>query len=103
MFVIKVTDRKTGRIYQAIVNDTTGELVIGRSRKCPIRLTGDTVSGNHLKIVYHDGKLMIEDLKSVNGTYINGIKLNGSAQLKPGEQVNIGIGDALLYIDGKYL
>jgi len=44
---------------------------IGKSRSCDIVLADDTVSGRHAEIViYQDGKILLTDTKSKNGTYL---------------------------------
>lgn len=60
--------------------DLTGEtLFLGRSPKNDIQIIDRNVSRNHLKIFRIMNALFIEDLKSLNGTFVNG------EFLKPGE------------------
>lgn len=52
-------------------------LIFGRSGKCDITITGDTkISRQHIQIVeLNDGRYLVLDLNSANGTYINGHRL----------------------------
>jgi hypothetical protein len=68
------------------------ELVIGRSTPGLGSLGGDTeISRVHAR-VFHDpsGRLMIEDLGSTNGTFVNGNRISGQQALNPGDQVRVG-------------
>src|SRR4051812_10696258 len=68
------------------------ELVIGRSTPGLGSLGGDTeISRVHAR-VFHDpsGRLMVEDLGSTNGTFVNGNRVSGQQPLNPGDQVRVG-------------
>jgi hypothetical protein len=68
------------------------ELVIGRSTPGLGSLGGDSeISRVHAR-VYHDpsGQLMVEDLGSTNGTFVNGNRLSGAQALRSGDQVRVG-------------
>ena len=49
-----------------------------------------TVSRHHAKFTMQDGQMTITDLGSLNGTYVNRTLVDGSAVLRPGEEVQIG-------------
>jgi hypothetical protein len=65
------------------------EIVIGRGGELDIVLVEDMVSRKHAKIVTADGKIVIQDLGSTNGTFVNGEKIR-KARLKEGDRVLIG-------------
>ena len=68
------------------------ELVIGRSTPGLGSLGGDSeISRVHAR-VFHDpsGRLMIEDLGSTNGTFVNGNRISGQQPLNPGDEVRVG-------------
>src|SRR5579862_3585876 len=53
-----------------------GEItVLGRHGDCGICLTAKAVSRQHAQIVKADGGFQVEDLRSSNGTYLNGNRL----------------------------
>ena len=52
---------------------TTGEVVIGRSPDCQIVLKDFGISRNHAKITVNEDGVSIADLKSKNGTQVNGV------------------------------
>jgi predicted component of type VI protein secretion system len=68
------------------------ELVIGRSTPGLGSLGGDSeISRVHAR-VYHDqsGQLIVEDLGSTNGTFVNGNRISAATPLRPGDQVRVG-------------
>ena len=67
------------------------ELVIGRASKCNLVLDDTYVSQVHARIYPKDeGQLMVEDLGSTNGTYLNRRRITAPAELQRGDQVKIG-------------
>jgi pSer/pThr/pTyr-binding forkhead associated (FHA) protein len=67
----------------------TESITIGRSNKSDIFLDDYTVSRNHATINKTDGKFVIEDLNSLNGTYVNSILIS-EAELSNNDIIQIG-------------
>ena len=68
------------------------ELVIGRSTPGLGSLGGDSeISRVHAR-VYHDaqGQLIVEDLGSTNGTFVNGNRISAPTPVRAGDQVRVG-------------
>jgi pSer/pThr/pTyr-binding forkhead associated (FHA) protein len=65
------------------------QVVIGRSSDLDMVLVEDMVSRKHAKITIAGGKVVIEDLGSTNGTFVNGEKIKQS-RLKEGDRILIG-------------
>ncbi len=64
--------------------------VMGRSSKCDIVLDDSSgVSRQHAHVLYIDGELVVEDLGSRNGTFVNG-KIAKRRTLRPGDRIAIG-------------
>jgi len=58
------------------------EVTIGRDATCTITLTEDTFASSlHARVATHDGRPMLEDLGSTNGTLHNGIRVTGPRAL----------------------
>ena len=68
---------------------STQPVSIGRAGELDIVLVEDMVSRKHAKITLSDGKILLEDLGSTNGTYVNGEKVQ-AAILKEGDRILIG-------------
>src|SRR4051794_10987504 len=63
---------------------------IGRHDECLIRIRSAQVSRRHCEL-YEDGqRLMLRDLGSSNGTYVNGKRVLGQQPLKAGDVLTIG-------------
>jgi pilus assembly protein CpaF len=66
------------------------EITIGRIDENDICLPKGNISKKHTKIVVKDGKVIVLDLKSTNGTYVNGKKLAGPQVITALDKVYIG-------------
>ena len=64
-------------------------IVIGRVSDVDLLLLDEKVSRKHAKISTHQGQVLIEDLASRNGTFVNGARIR-SVELKEGDQIAIG-------------
>src|SRR5690349_22185144 len=73
------------------------EVTIGRVQGNDIVLPKGNVSKRHARIVLKDGKFIIVDLKSTNGTYVNGRKITSPLVIK--ETDKIYIGDFIMGVD----
>ena len=68
---------------------TKESMTIGRSMDNDIQLRAQCVSRNHARIFFTDDGVMIEDLGSKNGIFVNN-KAVGSLELHNGDRVDIG-------------
>ncbi|MGH2806462.1 MAG: FHA domain-containing protein FhaB/FipA [Actinomycetota bacterium] len=67
-----------------------GEITIGRSDKCSLVLDDTYVSQIHARLFSRGDSIMVEDLGSTNGTYVNRRRITAPAELRRGDQVKIG-------------
>ena len=67
-----------------------GEYVIGRTAECHLRVNADLVSRKHARLIIADDSVLIEDLGSSNGTYVNGEQVTDSVRLAPDQSVQVG-------------
>lgn len=65
----------------------TGEVVVGRDPAADFVLVDSHVSRRHARLFEADGILWIEDLKSANGTTINGQRITRGARLFHGDEI----------------
>jgi adenylate cyclase len=68
---------------------TAGEVVIGRSPECQVVLKDFGISRQHARIVVDEDGVRIQDLKSKNGTQVNGVPVV-EAPLKDGDRILLG-------------
>jgi two-component system response regulator HydG len=64
--------------------------ILGRSLECAIVLNDEHVSRRHAEITLEDGRWLIRDLDTPNGTRVNGQRIQGAAILEDGQEVAIG-------------
>jgi predicted component of type VI protein secretion system len=65
---------------------------VGREPSLPLHLDADTqVSRRHARIAVQGGAVVVEDLGSTNGTYVNDQPINAPRSLNPGDKVRIGL------------
>jgi DNA-binding NtrC family response regulator len=88
--LLLLTGPSAGRRYEVLK-----EATIGRSPSCEIPLEDDLVSRRHAQITLRDGKAWLRDLRSRNGTLVNGERVSGEVALQPGDQVRVGTTTAL--------
>jgi two-component system cell cycle response regulator len=79
--ISRITDRPLGKEACLVViygdelgkkyNLDTPSVVIGRSSKCDIQIDQESISRNHSKIVNTGKSILVRDLGSTNGTYVN--------------------------------
>lgn len=75
-----------GRIYDF---DGT-EVTIGRVAGCAITVDDTYVSQLHARVYSSDGQVMVEDLGSTNGTYLNRRRVNGPMVMQRGDKLQVG-------------
>jgi len=68
----------------------TSEVTIGRVKGNDVVLPKGNISKRHARVVDKDGKLILVDLKSTNGTYVNGRKLSSPRVLRERDKIYIG-------------
>ena len=67
-----------------------GSYMIGRSASCRLCLPFPDVSERHAVLTVRDGRAVLEDLHSANGTYVNGGRIDEAVVLDNGMVVQIG-------------
>ncbi len=78
-------------------------VTIGRGPESNIRLGDKSVSRRHLEIIRKGNKYFIKDLKSKNGTYVDGEKIESGKPFEIEQGLPIAIGKTLFCIDEAYL
>jgi hypothetical protein len=74
-----------GRDFEGIPTPLT----VGREEGNPVQLNDERISRFHLKIQEDDGKLVLADLESTNGTKVNGESVH-LCLLRPGDVIALG-------------
>jgi len=64
--------------------------VVGRQKGCTIRIPSSEVSRKHCRLLLKEDVLVVEDLDSVNGTFVNGERIRGKQILNEGDTLQVG-------------
>jgi len=84
--MFRITDLGSGRAYDVDTRKT-----VGRRPDSDIRLMGVLVSREHCTVESVLGQyLLVRDLKSLNGTFVNGRRVVGEAKAYPGSDIVVG-------------
>lgn len=86
-YYIELQDIKTGEKYTCGIAE---RIRLGRRPDCNIVVNHKTVSNNHCEVAIMNGVPVLRDLQSVNGTYINGMKITGDVRLSSGVILRLG-------------
>lgn len=86
----------TGRAHELKVDKTT----IGRVDDNTFPIAESSVSSHHCEIILRGNDVVVNDLNSTNGTFINGDKITGEAVLKPGQILRLGQIELRLDVEG---
>ena len=65
-------------------------ITLGRATDCTVPIRDRYLSRRHAEIVFDVNSWLVRDLGSVNGTMLNGIRIDGSAPLRPGDRITLG-------------
>jgi len=67
-------------------------VVVGRGEQCSVQITDEHISRRHVQIRYDaaSGEHIAFDMKSANGTWINGRKCEGEVTLADNDRIEVG-------------
>ena len=79
-----------GRSASTAVKLQDGVTIAGRQEDCHLRVRSSQVSRKHCELFEKHGLLLVKDLNSSNGTFVNGKKIEGQRVMEPGDELGIG-------------
>jgi hypothetical protein len=94
LVVERAPGHEPGMIY-----DLDADLVLGRGDGAEIRLEDPFASARHARVYEQGNIVVIEDLGSTNGTYLNEELLETARPLHPGDRVRIGDSEFAFEVD----
>jgi len=75
-------------------------MTFGRSSDCDQVLDFPMISWEHARIMRTGSAIIVEDLDSTNGTFVNGLAIDGSVLVNPGDTISLGSFSFVLTADG---
>jgi hypothetical protein len=88
MEVRLVLDR--GSVQRKVWHLHHKDTIVGRRRDCHLRIRSAEVSRRHCLLSIQEDHVDVEDLDSINGTFVNGQRVVGKQMLRPGDHLEIG-------------
>jgi pSer/pThr/pTyr-binding forkhead associated (FHA) protein len=79
-----------GRSRAKVVRLGSGSSTMGRQQGCQVRINSSQVSRKHCELFEKLGHLLVKDLGSSNGTFVNGKKINQQQVLEIGDELSVG-------------
>jgi pilus assembly protein CpaF len=68
----------------------TSEISVGRVQGNDLMLPKGNVSKRHARVLYRDGRFIVTDLNSTNGTYVNRRRITQATIVREGDRIFIG-------------
>src|SRR5258706_16160957 len=93
--LVVLSAEMTGRTHELKADKTT----IGRVEDNPFQIAEASVSSHHAEVLLRGDDVLVKDLGSTNGTFINGEKIDESV-LKPGQTLRFGQVELRLEVEG---
>jgi pSer/pThr/pTyr-binding forkhead associated (FHA) protein len=80
---------RAGVLLRAFALGESKEVIVGRDETCDIRILAKSVSREHCAIEQDGEELVLRDLGSTGGTYLNGSRVE-KVRLQDGMEINVG-------------
>ena len=84
-----------GQQYDLMLEKTT----VGRGDGNTLVIRDGSLSSTHCEILMYGSEIIVRDLDSSNGTFVNGAKLNKQSQVKSGQTIRFGSVEARLELE----
>src|SRR5579864_7468962 len=87
MFTIIISEKGGAERREAFDKN---EINVGRVQGNDLMLPKGNVSKHHARLLSRDGRFIVTDLKSTNGTYVNGRKISQATIVREGDKIYVG-------------
>ena len=84
--LVVLSEGMTGQAYELKVDKTT----IGRVEDNTFPIAHPSVSSHHCEVLLRGNDVVVKDLNSTNGSFINNQQITGESVLKPGQILRLG-------------
>lgn len=85
MWAIRIlTGPQAGQVFPL----KPGKAIVGRAPNCEVKINSNSVSKEHVSLLVTEDKLILSDLNSRNGTYVNGIRIQNQ-RLNLGDKISL--------------
>ncbi|MDY6866494.1 MAG: FHA domain-containing protein [Chloroflexota bacterium] len=74
------------------------DLILGRNSSCDIVIPMRQVSRQHARVFPQGDRVMVEDLDSKNGTFVNGVLLREPTPLEDGDELQVSLAQHFIFL-----
>jgi len=94
---LEVADQKAN-VKRVVLKSST---LIGRGQDCSLKIASSKVSRRHCLITLRDSQVLVRDLGSANGTFLNGKQIppKKNVRVPPGTKLSIGPAEFVIRFD----
>lgn len=71
--------------------DVAPSVTVGRGRQCDLVFAGTHLSREHAKLELHPTYIILHDMNSANGSFVNGKRVHGHVRVFPGDQIRLDV------------
>ena len=93
--LVFIGEKFAGRVYEFAMEKTT----VGRGDQNTLVLHDRSVSQAHCEILVNGPEVIVRDLGSANGTFVNDVRVERQRPMKSGQTVRFGLVEARLELD----
>jgi pSer/pThr/pTyr-binding forkhead associated (FHA) protein len=87
---LSVEDPGESNLYAGQILPLDPVTIIGRDRRATIPVEHSFISAEHTQISWQGGQWWVSDLRSTNGTWVNGNQISVSTAIQPGDEIRVG-------------
>jgi pSer/pThr/pTyr-binding forkhead associated (FHA) protein len=95
--IVKSAGANEGKVIRIAVP----QFIIGRDPQCQLRPSSAAISKRHCAVLVAEGKVLIRDFNSTNGTFVNDEQVQGDRELKAGDRLKVGPLDFVVQIEAE--
>ena len=82
----------------SVVRAQADDVLVGRTASCTVRVVHPLVSREHCRLEPRADGLFVVDLNAVNGTWLNGVRIDARTRARAGDRLGLGREGAVLVV-----
>lgn len=86
---MRIVLESLGGAFESVIHVSGPRFLIGRAEECDLRLLNPLISRHHAEVLIQDDTVLIRDLGSRNGTFLNGEQVVAEQKLDDGDVLSV--------------
>jgi pSer/pThr/pTyr-binding forkhead associated (FHA) protein len=91
---LRVTDALGERLLELDGRPPERANIVGRAPDAEVEVPSSSVNNRHCLLFVRDGRWVVQDAGSANGTFLNGKRLSAPATINSGDTITLGVGSS---------